>query len=221
MWWYKSGSSWLPDLGTPTSPLGACPTPAPTQPPSPSGTVVLAGSGGSIRDAAGNVWTITSGGQVAVNGVADASTGNVVEIAYVNGLVWQEVCSKTSFQYFELCFCIHEAPTNKSLQNTAKLWYSKTSPTAPWSPTLGTSTSPLPTPAPTQPPTSPSGTVVKAGSGGSIRDASGNVWSINAAGQVVVNGVADTSTANVVDLIAYVNGVSGVFRSNLVWQEVC
>jgi len=53
--------------------------------------VVKAGSGGSIHDAAGNVWTINAAGQVTVNGVADTTTANVAEIAYVNGLVWQQV----------------------------------------------------------------------------------------------------------------------------------
>jgi hypothetical protein len=37
----------------------------------------------------------------------------------------------------------------------------------------------------------------------SFTDSSGNVWSVNAAAQVVVNGVADTSTSAVVKL-AYV-----------------
>jgi hypothetical protein len=54
--------------------------------------MVRAGSGGSIVDASGNTWTITSAGQVAVNGQADTSTGNVIALAYVNGTVWQEVC---------------------------------------------------------------------------------------------------------------------------------
>ena len=35
-----------------------------------------AGSGGSIRDSTGKVWTI-SGGQIAVNGVLDASTSGI------------------------------------------------------------------------------------------------------------------------------------------------
>ena len=29
---------------------------------------------------------------MAVNGVPDTSTANVAELAYVNNLVWQEVC---------------------------------------------------------------------------------------------------------------------------------
>jgi Cellulase (glycosyl hydrolase family 5) len=65
-------------------------TPTPTPTPSANDTVVKAGSTAAITDASGNLWTITSGGQVAVNGAADTTTANVVEIAYVNGVVWQE-----------------------------------------------------------------------------------------------------------------------------------
>lgn len=43
-----------------------------------------------------------------------------------------------------------------------------------------------------------------------VVDSSGNIWSINAAGVVCVNYVADTTTKNVVGL-AYVNGQ--------VWQQ--
>jgi hypothetical protein len=101
------------------------PPPPPPPPPvvSPNDTVVLAGSTAAITDAAGNKWTITSGGQIAVNGVVDPVTYRVTELAYVNGVVWQE--------------------------DFANLWWGKTSPDAAWMPTAGTSTSPLP---PTKPP---------------------------------------------------------------------
>lgn len=44
----------------------------------------------AITDARGNTWAINAAGQVAVNGVIDHTTGNVVELAYVNGKIWQE-----------------------------------------------------------------------------------------------------------------------------------
>jgi cellulase (glycosyl hydrolase family 5) len=94
------------------------PSNPPPTPPSPNDTVVTAGSTAAIVDASGNTWTITSGGQVAVNGTVDRTTANVIELAYVNGVVWQE--------------------------NTNKLWWGKTSPSDSWSPPAGTSTSPLP-----------------------------------------------------------------------------
>ena len=53
--------------------------------PSPDNTVVLAGSTAAITDASGNKWTITSGGQVAINGVVDPVTSGVIELAYVKG----------------------------------------------------------------------------------------------------------------------------------------
>jgi serralysin len=96
--------------------VGPAPAPAPT--PSANGTVVMARASAAITDTSGNEWTITSGGQVAVNGVADAITGGVIELAYVNGTIWQE--------------------------NSSHLWWGETQPNDSWAPTAGTSTSPLP-----------------------------------------------------------------------------
>jgi hypothetical protein len=78
---------------------------------------IVPGVPGSLNDAAGNRWTITSGSQVAVNGVVDATTSNVIELAWVAPLIWQE--------------------------NSVGLWFSKTSPAAAWSPTAGTTVNPL------------------------------------------------------------------------------
>jgi len=98
--------------------------------PSPNDTAVI-GTTSAISDASGNVWTITAGGQVAVNGIADPTTANVTELAYVNGTIWQE--------------------------NASKLWWGKTTASASWSPAAGTATSPLP--ATTTPPPGPSGVI--------------------------------------------------------------
>ncbi len=100
-------------------PATAVPSPPPSAA-SPNDTMVLAGSTGAITDGSANRWTITSTGQVAVNGVADPTTGNVTELAYVNNAVWQE--------------------------NSSALWWSKTNPSASWTPGTGTATSPLPAP---------------------------------------------------------------------------
>jgi hypothetical protein len=91
-------------------------TPMPTA--SPNDTVVKPGATTAITDASDNKWTITAGGQVAVNGTPDMTTAHVTELAYVNGTVWQE--------------------------NANALWWGKTSPTASWAPGTGTPTSPLP-----------------------------------------------------------------------------
>jgi hypothetical protein len=185
---------------TPTPTPAPTPTPTPALTPSANDTVVT-GTTKAIVDASGNKWTITAGGQVAVNGVADTTTAHVIELAYVNQTIWQE--------------------------NSSKLWWGETMPTAGWSPAAGTSTSPLPatptptpaptptpTPAPTPTPTpaltpSANDTVVT-GTTKAIVDANGNKWTITAGGQVAVNGVADTTTANVIEL-AYVN--------QTIWQE--
>lgn len=80
-------------------------------------TVIKPGVG-AITDAANNVWTITTTGQVAVGGVPDAGTANVAEMAYALGVIWQ--------------------------LNTAGLWWGKSSPSAAWNPPAGTALSPLP-----------------------------------------------------------------------------
>jgi hypothetical protein len=56
---------------------------------SPNDTVVPNDSSSSIVDSAGTVWTVT-GGVIHKNGTADTATSNVLEIAYVSGVVWQE-----------------------------------------------------------------------------------------------------------------------------------
>jgi hypothetical protein len=112
LWWGETqpNDSWGPQAGTMTGPL---PVTA-----SPNNTVVVANSTAGITDASGNVWTITSGSQVAVNGVVDAITSGVVELAYVNGKIWQ--------------------------QTSGKLWWGETQPNDAWASQAGTATSPLP-----------------------------------------------------------------------------
>lgn len=83
---------------------------------SPNFTVITT-VGPSITDSVGTVWTLTAGGQVAINGVPDATTGSVIELAYVNHLLWQE--------------------------NANNLWWFNSAGT--WLPTGGTSASPLTT----------------------------------------------------------------------------
>ena len=67
--------------------------------------------GGTAGTGKVNPALLPEGGQVAVNGTTDATTGNVTELAYINGTVWQE--------------------------NGLNLWRGKTSPTASWSPADG------------------------------------------------------------------------------------
>ena len=197
LWWSWAGTAWSADAGTSTSPLPAPPPvtpPPPVKPPvSANDTVVLAGSSAAITDASGNTWTL-AGGVVNENGAAAGYSAGVAEIAYVNGTIWQE--------------------------NASALWWSWTG--TGWSTGAGTSTSPLPPAPPVTPPppvASPNDTMVLADSTAAITDASGNKWTITSTGQVAVNGVADTTTANVTEL-AYVN--KGVWQENaskLWWGE--
>lgn len=120
--WTQGRSSGVQPVPTPA------PTPITSIPPSPNNTVVLAGSSAAIIDGFGNAWTITAGGQIAKNSLVDATTKNVTQLAYVNGVIEQE--------------------------NTAGNWYSWTG--GGWSPPSITSPLPPgPTPAPTPGPTSP------------------------------------------------------------------
>ena len=191
LWWGETqpNASWSPQAGTAVSPLPAPPAPTPVVTPSANDTVVAAGSSAPIVDATGNKWTITSGAQVAVNGNADTTTAGVIELAYVNGTIWQE--------------------------NGAKLWWGETQPNASWAPTAGTAVSPLPAP-PAPPPKSPNDTVVMAGSTAAIVDASANHWTISSGGQIAVNGTIDPSTANVEEL-AYVNGEVWQENASKLW----
>lgn len=157
---------------------GGVTNPNPNPIASPNGTVVTT-VGPAITDANGHLWTITAGGQVAVDGIADATTGSVIELAYISGLIWQE--------------------------NASLLWWSKTVPADTWSPPAGTTTSPIGA----APVASPNGTIVTT-VGPAIVDANGHLWTITAGAQVAVDGVADTTTANVIEL---------AFVGNQVWQE--
>jgi hypothetical protein len=130
-----------------------------------------------ITDATGNTWSIVDG-QVAVNGAVDPTTANVTEMAYENGVVWQK--------------------------NSDNLWWSKTSPSAQWSPPYGTSVDPVPGQH-----ASANDTVVIAGATGTIVDGQLNEWTI-VNGKVVINGVPDGTTGRVVQL---------VLSGGQVWQE--
>jgi len=70
----------------------------------------------AIVDADGTSWSIV-GAQVAANGIVDASTNRVTQLAYANGKLWQE--------------------------NTDNLWWSKNTSSNSWDPPGGTAASPL------------------------------------------------------------------------------
>ncbi len=82
--------------------------------------ITVAGGTTRLVDANGNFWGLTEansamGYQVTVDGAIDPTTENVIQIAIVNDTLWQE--------------------------NTAGLWYSKTTPAGTW--TSGTTIDPI------------------------------------------------------------------------------
>lgn len=87
-----------------------------------------------ITDTAGNKWGLSaSPGQVVVSGAIDRTTVNVIEVVYSNSCVYQK--------------------------NSARLWWSKTSPTASWLPT-----SPPPCPGAIRPASIPTTTLTSGSS---------------------------------------------------------
>jgi hypothetical protein len=139
---------------------------------------IVTGNGTQIRDAQGHAWSLI-GDKVAVDGTPDATTGRVVALAYEDGKVWQ--------------------------QNQDGLWWAKTASTDAWTPTYGTSVSPVP--AGSILPESPDAFVAAAP--GQTVVAGGHAWTF-LGGQVVVDGKVDGTTANVVEL---------AYKDGKVWQE--
>jgi hypothetical protein len=52
-------------------------------------TALFPGSNNTITDRAGNVWALTTGGQIMVNGVIDPVTNSVETLLYINQTIWQ------------------------------------------------------------------------------------------------------------------------------------
>lgn len=149
-------------------------------PASPNGTYGT-GPGASVTDAQGVVYAINDNGQITINGTLDPTTARVDAIGVFNGQVWQK--------------------------NGDNLWYSKASAAATWAnyPASGGNPMPVPGVANNQSITIDGGPAYN-----QFHDTHGNLWQINAAGQVVIDGRVDTTTARVVAM-ELVNGK--------IWQE--
>lgn len=148
---------------------------------SPNGTYKI-GPGASVVDAKGVVYAINASGQITINGKVDFTTGRVDALGFYDGLVWQK--------------------------NADNMWYSKSSATATWAnypPGIG---NPMPVPT-----AAANGQVITGSDGppyNQFYDTHGNLWKINTAGQIVVDGRVDATTNRVVAM-ALVNG--------RIWQE--
>lgn len=177
---------------------------------SPSGTVFMGrGTTFGIIDSNGNLWGISSDGRVTEAApatpdggsykpaVADPLTSNVIAMAYVNGVVWQE--------------------------NTSLLWYAKVGnvsgsydgwaagiKTGPLKASInGTLIEPSFDSAAGKP-------LLNNLAGSVIVDSQGNLWGISPTGQIVENGATDKLTSNVID-ITYINGKVWQENTSLLW----
>ena len=121
-------------------PPAPTPTPAPVANESPNNTVVTTLTTPVIIDALGNQWNIVNGTfngnpsqQIGFNGAAQSFTNNVVELAYVNHVVWQQ---NNLGNWYSM-----------GVQNGAVITVSGPTTTSPLPP----APTPTPTPAPTLP----------------------------------------------------------------------
>lgn len=148
---------------------------------SPNGTYKT-GVGASVTDAQGVVYAINGNGQITIGGKVDPTTARVDALGFFNGQVWQK--------------------------NAYNLWFSKTSATATWVDFPPGGGNPMPVPAALG---NDQGILASSGAPyNQFYDTHGNLWQVNAAGQIVIDGRVDTTTARVVEM-ALVNG--------RIWQE--
>nr|QAU55420.1 Endoglucanase [uncultured Parcubacteria group bacterium] len=92
LWWSWNGSSWDGGWGIPTSPLPqnvSSPSNNTSLTESANNSVLLAGQTGSLVDRQKDVWTIVNG-VVKKNNVSAGYSARVIQLAYVNGVIWQE-----------------------------------------------------------------------------------------------------------------------------------
>jgi hypothetical protein len=157
--------------------------------PSPNDTVITPGSG-SITDASGNVWTVTTGQVIEENGHEAGTNYNMENAAYVNGNIYGESDNQgSSGVWFEW-----NGSGWNSIGTISPLPGGGGS-TGTGGSTGGGGTSFTP---------SPNDTVITPGSG-SITDASGNVWTVTT-GQVIEENGHEAGTNYNMENAAYVNG---------------
>jgi Cellulase (glycosyl hydrolase family 5)/Ca-dependent carbohydrate-binding module xylan-binding len=127
-------------------------------------------SGESLKDAVGNTWTLTSTGIVQENGTAVPNGAGTKAFAIVNNTYYgQDATSGSWYTY----------------STSSQSWASASAPTLTTTPPI---TPPPITIPPVIAPTSPQ--QITTTSGGSLKDAAGNVWTLTSGGVVQQNGVA-------------------------------
>ncbi len=194
--WTSSAAPILTSTPHPT------PTPTPTPTPSPTPTTasdeVTPTSGGTLTDPGGNKWTLTAAGVVDENGTPVPGGSGTSAFAIVGNVYYgQDATSQKWYTY---------SPTTKSWTSSAAPILTSTptptpAPTPHPTPTPTPAPTPHPTPTPTPeptphptptPPPTPTPTAssneLTPTSGGTLTDASGNTWTLTAAGGVDENG---------------------------------
>lgn len=152
--------------GTPTPAPTPAPTPTPTPSPTPppSGSNYITPGSGSFQDAAGNTYTIDSAQNADENGKPIAGGAGTGAMEYANNSVYGQDASSGQWYVW-------------NQQN----WTASSAP-------IASSPSPAPAPTPTPTPTpAPSMTDYITPGSGSFKDAAGNVYSIDAAGNATEN----------------------------------
>ncbi len=107
---------------------GASTLPTPTPTPTPTGNEITATSGGTLTDASGNKWTLTSAGVVDENGAAVPGSSGTAAFAIVDNLYYGQ-------------------------DATTKEWYTYSPASHSWTSSAAPVLTPTPTPTPPPPPT--------------------------------------------------------------------
>ncbi len=208
--------------GTPIVPLDPPPSDAPggTTPPPTTGpttpppstatsTVLTPTSGGSLTDAQGNVWTLTSGGIIDENGQAVPDGSDTASLTYVasTSTIWgQDAASKLWYQW------------------TGSGWTGATTTSPVSAAGSGSGGSPTPPPPPSPPPAPPptaTPTVLTPTSGGSITDGQGNTWTLTSGGIIDENGqaVPDGSDTTSLTYVASTSTIWGQDAASKLWYQ--
>ena len=141
--------------------------------PSPNDSVVIS-PGSTLFDASGNAWWFNTSGQVVEAQVAS------------DGVTLTNVTTDPTTAGVDALALVNGSIWQQAQQ--PPMWWQQTG--QGWG--SATSQSPLPP--------SPDGSVIQPGSTTPLVDNSGNLWWINANGQVVENGAPDTGTNNVIEM---------------------
>ena len=137
--------------------------PGGTATPSPNCTLVTT-VGPTVTDSYGNVWVLTSGGQISVNGIVQTVTSGATELYYVSGNLWGYA---GEWYENETSGVITGQVTWSSGTSTEPTCGSAT-PTPTPTPTPGATPTPTPTPTPGATPTPLGGIVPPTLAGGYV-----------------------------------------------------